>query len=93
MEGHVPPVKTDPSYIHIAIEDVKEVYLAALPDLSLENVEAKVYTSEIRKEMEIKLNELENKNKELESKLDEYSSFEERLRALEENRPKWDNII
>ncbi len=74
------------------VKDVKEAYMAAIEDLSLENAEAKVYTSEIRKEMEAKINALEDKNKELESKLDEYNSFEERLRALEENRPTWDKI-
>lgn len=93
MEGHTSPLRTDNSYVQIDSIEIKEAYMSAIEDLSLENTEVKVYTSEIRKEMEIKLNELENKNKELESKLDEYSSFEERLRALEENRPTWDNII
>lgn len=93
MEGHVSPVKTDSSYIQITAEEVKEVYLSALPDLSLSNMETKVYTSDIRREMESKINDLESKNQELESKLDEYSSFEERLRALEENRPSWNEFI
>lgn len=67
MEGHVSPIATDSSYIKQDIQNVKEAYLSALEDLSLENTEAKVYTSEIRKEMESKLEELENKNKMLES--------------------------
>ena len=33
--------------------------MAAIPDLSLENVETKVYTSDVRREMENKIQELE----------------------------------
>ena len=65
MEGHTSPVKTDSSYIQITAEEVKEVYMAALPDLSLENVEAKVYTSEIRREMESKMEALQRENEAL----------------------------
>ena len=65
MEGHTSPVKTDSSYIQITSEEVKEVYMAALPDLSLENVEAKVYTSEIRREMESKMEALQRENEAL----------------------------
>ena len=39
--------------------------MAALPDLSLENVEAKVYTSEIRREMESKMEALQRENEAL----------------------------
>jgi len=93
LEGHSSPVSTDSSYIKHDVSDVKEVYMSALEDLSLENTHAKVYTSDARREMESKINDLENKNQELESKLDEYSSFEERLRALEENRPSWNEFV
>ena len=86
MEGHTSPVKTDSSYIKIEAEEVKEVYLAALPDLSLSNVTTKTYTSEARREMEAKISELE-------SELEKYSSFDERLRALEKDRPSWDDFI
>ena len=62
MEGHTAPLKTDASYIQIGIEEVKEAYLLALPELSLENIETKVYTSDIRREMESKIGDLEDKN-------------------------------
>lgn len=65
MEGHTTPLKTDPSYIQISWEDVKEAYLLALPDLSLENIETKVYTSDIRREMEAKMIELQKENESL----------------------------
>lgn len=85
MEGHTSPVKTDSSYIQITAEDVKEVYISALPDLSLENVEAKVYTSEIRREMESKIEELESKNKQMEDELYEIKNIKERLLKLEQH--------
>ncbi len=83
MEGHVSPVSTDSSYIKQDINDVKEYYMAAIDDLSLEKTEVKVYTSEIRKEMEAKINELENKNSELESKLDRISELESVVKNMQ----------
>lgn len=80
LEGHVPPVKTDSSYIKIDYEQVKEAYLAALPDLSLENTETKVYTSDIRREMEQKITVLE---RELESKTNEVKVVNDRVDSIE----------
>ena len=93
MEGHVSPIATDSSYIKQDIEDVKEHYIAAIPDLSLENTETKVYTSEIRREMENKIKELENKNKQMQSELNELDSIKQRIEALETNRPSWNEFI
>lgn len=59
MEGHKSPVYTDSSYVKFDVQDVKEAYMAAIPDLSLENTETKVYTSEVRREMENRIRELE----------------------------------
>lgn len=87
MEGHTSPLRTDSSYIKKEADEVKEVYLVALPDLSVDNTETKVYTSEIRKEMESKIADLENQNKELESKVqnkeDAMGNMEERLSKVE----------
>jgi len=84
IEGHVSPMKTDPSYIKIDDNDVYEAYMAAIPDLSLENTETKVYTSDVRREMEEKINELENKNEELQNTLTkQQSQIMERIAALE----------
>ena len=68
LEGHSSPLKTDSSYIEIDIEEIKEAYLSALPDLSLENTETKVYTSEIRRETEAKIKALEKENEQLKQK-------------------------
>ena len=93
LEGHVSPVKTDSSYIKISVSEVKEAYMAAIPDLSLENTETKVYTSEIRREMEAKIKELESKNQKMESELSEIDSMKERILALEKSRPTWNEFI
>ena len=62
--------------------------MAAIPDLSLENTEVKVYTSEIRKEMENKIHTLEANVKEKEAEVQSMSermdSFEKRLREIDE---------
>ena len=71
MEGHTAPLKTDPSYIQIGVEEVKEAYLLALPELSLENIETKVYTSEVRREMEEKINSLERQVQEKDAEVNE----------------------
>ena len=81
LEGHTTPMKTDGSYIEIGFDEIKEAYLSAIPDLSLENTETKVYTSEIRREMEAKINSLQNKLKEKEAQT---SDMEERLSKVEE---------
>ena len=93
MEGHVSPVSTDTSYIKHDIHEVKETYLAAIPDLSLENTDVKVYTSEARKEMENKISNLENELAEkekqvnnIEEKLSRVDDVLARLDKLEENR-------
>ena len=65
--------------------------MLALPDLSLENVETKTYTSEVRREMEAKIQELERRNEILESEVSEIDSIKERLNALE--RPSWDEFV
>ena len=81
LEGHVSPMKTDPHYIKIDENDVLEAYLAAIPDLSLENTETKVYTSDVRREMEEKISVLE---KELESKTNEVQVVNERVDLIED---------
>lgn len=79
MEGHKSPVYTDSSYVKFDVQDVKEAYLAAIPDLSLENTETKVYTSETRREMENKISELEKelavKNDKVDLLFEEFEKF------------------
>ncbi|MBQ2653057.1 MAG: site-specific integrase [Methanobrevibacter sp.] len=80
LEGHTSPLKTDGSYIEISLEDIKEAYMSALEDLSLENTETKVYTSEVRREMEEKIAVLEQ---ELESKTNEVNTVNDRVDSIE----------
>ena len=79
LEGHVSPVATDSSYIKQDVDIVKEAYMVAIPDLSLENIETKVYTSEVRREMENKISELEKelavKNDKVDLLFDEFEKI------------------
>lgn len=68
LEGHVSPVATDSSYIKKDFDEIKEAYMAALDDLTLEKTETKVYTSEVRREMESKIESLERENESLKQK-------------------------
>lgn len=93
MEGHTTPLKTDPSYIQIGVEEVKEAYLSALPDLSLENVETKVYTSEVRREMEAKINALEKENQDLKEKNEsEVSALWDEINNIKERENIWKEL-
>ena len=93
MEGHVSPIATDSSYIKQDIENVKEYYMSAIDDFSLEKTKVKVYTSEVRKEMEEKINMLEKQVQEKDAEVNEMkatlSKVDDvlaRLDKLEENR-------
>ena len=88
MEGHVSPVSTDSSYIKQDINDVREAYIIAIPDLSLENVETKVFTSKIQKEMQKKIDTLENELKEKEAEVKE---MDDRILDIEERLSDIDN--
>lgn len=85
IEGHVSPVSTDSSYIKQDIQNVKETYMSAIDDFSLEKTEVKVYTSEVRKQMEDRINNLENENMELKSRLDKVDELEKVI----ENMKGW----
>lgn len=89
LEGHTSPIKTDSSYIEIDVEEIKEAYLSALPDLSLENTETKVYTSEIRREMESKINSLQ---KELDEKEKQVNNIEKRLSGVDDILARLDKL-
>ena len=93
MEGHVSPVKTDTAYIKQDIETVKEAYMSALEDLSLEKTEAKVYTSEIRREMEAKIEALQTENETL--KQQNESAVNDLWKELEDMKARqnaWEEI-
>ena len=93
LEGHTPPVKTDPSYIQIDVDEVKEAYLLAMPDLSLENIETKVYTSEVRRETEAKIKALEKENEELKQKNEEdFKELWDEINNMKSRQDAWNNL-
>lgn len=85
MEGHVSPVSTDSSYIKQDIENVRETYMSAIDDFSLEKTKVKVYTSEVRKQMENRINNLEDENKKLKSRINKIDELE----SVIENMKGW----
>ena len=93
MEGHTTPLATDSAYVKHDIVDVKEAYLVAIPDLSLENTETKTYTSEIRREMESKITALERENEELKMKNDNaVSALWEELNNMKARQEAWETF-
>ena len=93
MEGHTAPLSTDSFYIKIDSEQVKEAYMQAIPDLSLENTDVKVYTSEVRREMEAKINSLEQENISLKAKYDEKEDeFEDMNNRLSKVESLFDEV-
>lgn len=93
MEGHTPPVKTDPSYIQIEVDEVKEAYLLAMPDLSLENIETKVYTSEVRRETEAKIKALEKENELLKQENEQANNeLWEEINNMKARQEAWEQI-
>ena len=96
MEGHTTPLATDAAYVKHDVKDVKEAYMMAIPDLSLENTETKVYTSEVRREMETKINYLDKENETLKEKYNkkevEVNQMNERLSKIEKLFEHMDNM-
>lgn len=88
LEGHIPPIATDPFYVKHDVQEVKEAYMAAIPDLSLENTDVKVYTSEVRRETEAKIHSLENAVKEKE---DEVQNMKDRMDYIEKKISEMDS--
>lgn len=83
MEGHVPPISTDSHYVDndYLKESVKEEYMRCIPDLSFENVEVRFLTSDERRSLEGKIDELSQRNKDMEENIESYVSkvIEDRL--------------
>ena len=92
LEGHTAPLQTDNSYIKLGFDEIKEAYMAVIPDLSLENTETKTYTSEIRREMENKISKLEQENKELKQEnKDAIQELWDAFNSIEKRNEIWEN--
>lgn len=93
MEGHAPPVATDSSYIDIPLDEIKEAYLSAIPDFSLENTETRTYTSDVRREMEEKMNALEEENRALRKEKDkEVQALWNELNNMKKRQNIWEDM-
>ena len=67
--------------------------MAAIPDLSLENTDVKVYTSDVRREMENKINKLEAENEELKQKNEtEVNALWEEINNIKERESIWKEL-
>ena len=92
LEGHTAPLQTDNSYIKLGFDEIKEAYMAVIPDLSLENTETKTYTSEIRREMEDKISKLEQENEELKQEnQDAIQELWDAFSSIEKRNEIWEN--
>ena len=93
MEGHTSPIRTDVHYIKKEADEVKEVYLIAYPDLSIENSETRVYTSDIRKEMESKIETLEKENLKLKQQNENaVNALWDEINNMKARDNLWENI-
>lgn len=70
LEGHKPIISTDRNYVKPTKDIVKEVYIKALPNLSIAPIEARIITDseaeELREEVKSLNRKLEEKDKEIE---------------------------
>ena len=90
MEGHASPVKTDKSYIKKEFDEVQEIYLQALEDLTIENVDSKLLSNK-------KISELESTIKSLTSDKEEKDQIirkqEEEITNLRTSHSSLDNTV
>ena len=64
-----------------------------MPDLSLENIETKVYTSEVRRETEAKIKALEKENEELKQKNEEdFKELWDEINNMKSRQDAWNNL-
>ena len=64
LEGHRSPIRTDKSYIKKDKDELKEAYLKALEDLTIEKINPKLLTNKQVTELEGKINKLEQETEE-----------------------------
>ena len=90
MEGHASPVKTDPHYIKKEYNEVQEIYLQAIEDLTIENIDSKLLSNK-------KISELESTIKSLTEGQEEKDNIikqqEEEIKNLKENQSNLDNTV
>lgn len=90
MEGHASPVKTDPHYIKKEYNEVQEIYLQAIEDLTIENIDSKLLSNK-------KISELESTIENLkvdQAQKDEIIQLQaEEIENLKENQSNLGNTV
>ena len=68
-------------------------YMAAIPELSLENTDVKVYTSDARREMEEKINILEKENESLKEENQKATkALWDEINSMKARQDAWEQI-
>lgn len=97
MEGHASPVKTDPHYIKKEYNEVQEIYLQAIEDLTIENVDSKLLSNKKISELESTIENLKaeqaQKNEIIQLQSEENKQQAEEIKNLKENQSTLDNTV
>jgi len=97
MEGHASPVKTDPHYIKKEYNEVQEIYLQAIEDLTIENVDSKLLSNKKISELESTIENLKaeqaQKNEIIQLQSEENKRQAEEIKNLKENQSTLDNTV
>ncbi len=97
MEGHASPVKTDKSYIKKEFDEVQEIYLQALEDLTIENVDSKLLSNKKISELESTIENLKadqaQKDELLKQREEENKQQATEIKNLKENQSNQNNSI
>ena len=81
LEGHKQRISTDKNYVKPTKDMAKEIYLKALPDLSIAPVEARIITDSRAEELEQEVKEPKRKLEEKEQENQEYKEEIENLKS------------
>ena len=90
MEGHASPVKTDPHYIKKEFDEVQEIYLQAIEDLTIENVDSKLLSNKKMSELESRIESLTSDTEEKDQIIKQQ---EEEINNLRKSHSSLDNTV
>lgn len=84
MEGHTLPVSTDKSYVQLDKELIKSEYFKIIPELSFNNTDVKVLTSDKIKYYEDELNKQKKINQQYNEKFKKLEKLESFIKGLDD---------
>ena len=90
MESHASPVKTDPHYIKKEFDEVQEIYLQAIEDLTIENVDSKLLSNKKMSELESRIESLTSDTEEKDQIIKQQ---EEEINNLRKSHSSLDNTV